>query len=419
VTITPTTTANGDLLLVYAASGTNNSFQFYGTYPQQLVSGTSGGYASDSMFFVNLGLAGAQSYTQVYNTIASGGPVAKWAVLALAFKPSAISVTSDALPHGAQGTAYKACLSGVGGAGAYTFAVTGLPGWASLNTSTGCITGTPNANGTTALSATVTDGTLTSSARSLSLGIGSSFGTITPVQNNINSGTFSSNVTSGNVILMQSWGPEQFGSDVYVWSSAGQGAVSDSRGTIFKRIFPITKVPGTGNGAPNELYIGCLTSSGANTVSILGNTPIAVSEWSGAQSVVDDGTNGASAGYPSSPFSVTTANYTAQVANETLIATAAVGKSLPGETAVVNAPFTTLYSGAIGGTSELSLLGYDQVTTATTYTATTTVTAAGQFTGNAVATQLVGLRQEIAGLGCAGTIPPVAIAVPRKKGWVF
>jgi hypothetical protein len=176
---------------------------------------------------------------------------------------------------------------------------------------------------------------------------------------------------------------------------------------------PITKVPGTGNGAPDELYIGCAAASGADTASILGNTPIAVSEWSGAQSVVDDGTNGASAGYPSSPFSVTTANYAPQVVNETLIATAAVGKSLPGETAVVNAPFTTLYSGAIGGTTELSLLGYDQVTTATTYTATTTVTAAGQFTGNAIATQLIGLRPAITGLGCSGT-PVASAAVPHR-----
>jgi len=73
-----------------------------------------------------------------------------------------LSITTRALPRGTQGTAYSALVAVSGGTTPYTWSVTGgaLPGWATLNASSGAITGTPSSTATSNFTVTVTDSTL-------------------------------------------------------------------------------------------------------------------------------------------------------------------------------------------------------------------------------------------------------------------
>jgi hypothetical protein len=74
---------------------------------------------------------------------------------------SKLAITTTSLPAGSAGAAYNAAVSASGGATPYTFAASNLPGGLSINSATGAITGTPtqNAQGTSAVTITVTDST--------------------------------------------------------------------------------------------------------------------------------------------------------------------------------------------------------------------------------------------------------------------
>ena len=72
-----------------------------------------------------------------------------------------VTTTTASLPTGVLGNTYSTTLAASGGAGAYTWAVTGgnasLPPGLTLNTATGVISGTPTATGQTTFTVTVTD----------------------------------------------------------------------------------------------------------------------------------------------------------------------------------------------------------------------------------------------------------------------
>lgn len=63
------------------------------------------------------------------------------------------------LPNGTNGTAYNFTFQEMGGVGSVTWSVTSgaIPGWATLNSSTGALTGTPNVNATTSFTIHVVD----------------------------------------------------------------------------------------------------------------------------------------------------------------------------------------------------------------------------------------------------------------------
>ena len=68
-----------------------------------------------------------------------------------------VSVATASLPNGAAGSSYSTTLSAVGGTSPYTWTSTALPAGLSLNGSTGVISGTPSATGTTSITFTAHD----------------------------------------------------------------------------------------------------------------------------------------------------------------------------------------------------------------------------------------------------------------------
>jgi putative Ig domain-containing protein len=67
------------------------------------------------------------------------------------------TITTVGLPGGTNGVAYSQTLTAATTNGTVTWTQSGLPAWASLNASTGAITGTPNATGTTSFTVTATN----------------------------------------------------------------------------------------------------------------------------------------------------------------------------------------------------------------------------------------------------------------------
>ena len=86
-----------------------------------------------------------------------------------------LTISTTSLPNGNVGTAYTATLVAMGGVQPYTWSIAGgsLPSWAQLDASTGMISGTPDATGTTTFTVQVTDSSATpvSATQQLSLTI--------------------------------------------------------------------------------------------------------------------------------------------------------------------------------------------------------------------------------------------------------
>jgi len=85
--------------------------------------------------------------------------LSKSATLTLVVTPSALTITVSTLASGTEGVAYAQTLAATGGTPAYTWSITSgaLPAGLTLAATTGVISGTPTATGTSSFTATVTD----------------------------------------------------------------------------------------------------------------------------------------------------------------------------------------------------------------------------------------------------------------------
>lgn len=82
------------------------------------------------------------------------------AQLSIIIKPAVpLSITTASLPNGTAGVGYSAAITAIGGVYPYTWSITNdtLPKGLNLNSSTGAITGTPTASGTSTFTVEVTD----------------------------------------------------------------------------------------------------------------------------------------------------------------------------------------------------------------------------------------------------------------------
>lgn len=84
-----------------------------------------------------------------------------------------IAISTASLPSGTVGTAYSATLQASGGTTPYSWSVStgSLPAGLSLNASSGAISGTPTASGTSNFTAQVKDGSNNTSTKSLSIAV--------------------------------------------------------------------------------------------------------------------------------------------------------------------------------------------------------------------------------------------------------
>ena len=98
--------------------------------------------------------ATAGSYT-VAATIAGGGAPANFSLTNTAAGP--LTVTTTTVPNGAVGTAYSTTVLATGGTAPYTWSANGLPSPLVINSTTGQITGTPTAVGSSNVTVTVND----------------------------------------------------------------------------------------------------------------------------------------------------------------------------------------------------------------------------------------------------------------------
>ncbi len=108
--------------------------------------------------------------------------------LSITVNPMPFSITTTLLPQGTVGIAYSTTLQVSGGVAPYTWSVVSgsLPSWATLNASTGVISGTPTATGTSSFSVKATDSetpTAAISTQALTL-------TVTGTQNGLLSGQY-------------------------------------------------------------------------------------------------------------------------------------------------------------------------------------------------------------------------------------
>ncbi len=130
--------------------------------------------ASSGVISGNPTTAGTFSFTVTVKD--SAGNTSNPAALSIVIANTPLKISTTTLPNGTAGVAYSQTLAAQGGTPPYsswTVASGSLPAGLSLNASSGTISGTPSASGTSAFTVTVKDSTgTTSPAQSLSITIG-------------------------------------------------------------------------------------------------------------------------------------------------------------------------------------------------------------------------------------------------------
>lgn len=377
-----TTTVNNDLLVSCAGnSGFGTSFVGPATGSEYISVNNEFPGALNFEAMQHTGALG--SYTPTFNTYNdfNFGSHATFAAQTIAFKPTpTIAIVDTALPDAANGVAYSAQLHCVGGTAGQTYSLFSgsFPAGISLNTSTGVISGTTTSVGTSALQFKCTDGTSTSAAQALTLNVDTFF-TVPSVRQAMNvagnmGSPFVSPVACGDVIAVFLHGMDTHGSNGWVQAAANtNNNITDSFGTVFSRLGPIS---GSLN-APIALYIGQVLSSGIDTVTLHINANASglnytIADISGVQKVVDIGTFSNAGAQASSPFSFTN-SLTSVAPNELLFVASSTGYN-SGELISYSPLSVQLFSSA-GCCYDVSALGWTSLSSASSYTATATVTS--------------------------------------------
>ncbi|MBR7627542.1 tandem-95 repeat protein [Aeromonas popoffii] len=222
--------------------------------------GTASASGTSITYTPTAGFSGADSFT--YTATNASGTSSPATVTITVSAPS-ISLSPTTLGNGSVGTSYSETLSASGGTAPYTYAITAgaLPAGLSLNTSTGVISGTPSASGTSNLSVTATDANSASGSQAYTLTIGAQ----APVANAV-SATVAANSSANPITLNISGGAA---SSVAVASAASHGTASAS-GTS------ITYTPTAGFSGADSFTYTATNASGTSspaTVTITVSAP--------------------------------------------------------------------------------------------------------------------------------------------------
>lgn len=300
-----------------------------------------------------------------------------------------INIGDSILPQGAVGVSYSAqlhCYGGTSASPTYALSSGSLNGL-TLHTATGVIDGTPSAAGTFTPAFTCTDGSSTSSARTLILVTQSSF--IAPSEINTQITNFNAvpstvtfnSVLCGDVITLSPAGVDTHGSTGYMQTINGtNNKVTASDGSPVQQYF----INGGTGRAPNVVWVvGPITASGTITITTTNNTSassglvVNVTQWRGVQAVIDAAVANSSGLSGNANNGSLSTNYTTVVPNEMLLATTFAAHGTPGTsgpfTFSFNAPFTLL-NNTTGGVFGDGGYAYGLISSATTTTETTTIT---------------------------------------------
>ncbi len=298
----------------------------------------------------------------------------------VAFRPSALAVTTTLLPNTDKAQTYSATLKAVGGTGSYSWTVSAgsLPTGCSLSAG-GVITCSPaTAAGTASFTAQVTEsgGGTTATAPLTLLVDNTAYSTPAVVQTAsiaINSLVFSGTVAANNTLLVFIHGFDTHGEAGWVPPTTGaSNNISDALGSTWRRVCSIS---GTLNGGVIA-YAATAGGSGAETVffnSTSGGTPlVAVGlEINGSQSIVDcDGLSYTSQ-QSSTPYNVTV-NQTTPIANDLLVYMS-VASFVLGQGWSMSPAAGWAAVNSTGTSYDYTMTATKQTTTAGSYSGTTTV----------------------------------------------
>uniref|UniRef100_UPI0005A9F5A7 autotransporter family protein n=1 Tax=Aeromonas popoffii TaxID=70856 RepID=UPI0005A9F5A7 len=334
------------------------------------------------------GFSGADSFT--YTATNASGTSSPATVTITVSAPS-ISLSPTTLGNGAVGTSYSETLSASGGTAPYTYAITAgaLPAGLNLNTSTGVISGTPSASGTSNLSVTATDANSASGSQAYTLTIGAQ----APVANAV-SATVAANSSANPITLNISGGAA---SSVAVASAASHGTASAS-GTS------ITYTPTAGfSGADSFTY----TATNASGTSSPATVTITVSAPSISLSPTTLGNGSVGTGYSETlSASGGTAPYTYAITAGALPA----GLSLNTSTGVISG------TPSASGTSNLSVTATDANSASGVQAYTLTIGAQAPVANAVSATVAANSSANPITLNISGAASSVAVASAASHG---
>lgn len=398
ISTTNTTNKNGDLCVSIYGNG-YGAGGGYGVPTDSTLVSLNG---ENGLMFISYGNAGlAGSYTFNHSSNGSQHIVMQTAC----FKPPTISIVTTKMPDAATGVAYSGTLKSVGGSGALTYSVVSgtLPTGMSLNASTGAITAS-NVTGTTqTVGFQVTDGSITSATKSLTITVGAAFASATIVQSAVNSSSMNSGATfalstpsrCGDIIVVCGNGADTHGNNGWVFNPSGtSNNLQDSLGSPVSLLLP----GGGFNSGPLVCYaVGPLTQSGNETFTVNNNAGSAnflagstFTEISGVQGLNEVGAMNTV--FTAGTTGSVSASYTPPVANEELLLN--TGSSNFTSTMTLSAPFSVLQTFATVG-----ILGNDLAPSTSAVTGTTSVTGVSANTD--LSTVLTAFRPALPPTGCA------------------
>ncbi len=259
------TPALGQTLTTSKGTWTNNPTQFTYQWTRCNASGASCSAISgaiSSSYLVSTADSGSELRATVTATNGAGSNSATSAATGVV--GGGVSVTTSSLPSGQVSSSYSATLAASGGTAPYTWSITtgSLPSGLSLSSSSGAISGTPTASGTSSFTVRVTDSnSLTASAQlSITIDAASGGGFIMGPFNSVQgsavpsvSAAFPSNNTAGRTIL----------AFVRMSTTTQTVAISDTEGNVYQKAVSQAQ---TTDGHQIYLFFAPNIRGGPNTV---------------------------------------------------------------------------------------------------------------------------------------------------------